>query len=310
MRSARPASSSQWCVATSTAPPPLAHVARDLPERAALRRVERGGRLVEQQHPRRGEQRDRDVEPLPVADGERGRAHVGRQLELGRAARRRAPAGTPSSAREEAEVLARRQPPVVRRALRHPADRARAARPCRRSARARRRGSTSSVDLPAPFGPTSATTSPASRSTSVGRRATRDPKARETPRAASSVISGRSPAGGSTSSTSTGGASPSPRLEVDPVGEELPERPARRRAAAARSARPAGRRARRPRRARRSRAAGAAAARCPSRSARRRGPRSGGCRGRAARPRGPRSGARRARRGAAGSSRATARGTG
>ena len=44
----------------------------DRPEARALARVERRGRLVEQQHGRVGEQADRDVHPLAVAAGERG----------------------------------------------------------------------------------------------------------------------------------------------------------------------------------------------------------------------------------------------
>ena len=60
----------------------LAHVPCDLPEAAALRGIERGRRLVEQQHGRGGEERERDIETLPVADAQLARAHIGRQLEL------------------------------------------------------------------------------------------------------------------------------------------------------------------------------------------------------------------------------------
>ena len=67
-----------------------------------------------------------------------------------------------------------------------------------------------------------------------------------------------------------------PRLELDPLGEELPDRLARRRGAAARSARRSARRCSCRRAGRRSRAGGGAEARSPSPSARRCGPRSGG----------------------------------
>ena len=56
----------------------LADAPRDLPQPAALGRVERGRRLVEQQHPRRAEQRQGDVEPLAVADAHT-RPHAGRR---------------------------------------------------------------------------------------------------------------------------------------------------------------------------------------------------------------------------------------
>ena len=77
---------------------------------------------------RRAEERDREVEPLLVADREvRRRPVVGRQLELGEQ-RRRPP--RPGSSRleqpgEQRQVLARREAPVLRRPLRRPADRGR-----------------------------------------------------------------------------------------------------------------------------------------------------------------------------------------
>ena len=293
VRSARPASSSQWCVATSTAPPPSATSRAISPDALALRRVEGRGRLVEEQHLRRREQRERDVEPLPVADRERRR--------------RACPAGSSNSRRElvargragllrarrRAEVLERRQPPVVRRALRHPADalrtldrafarleRAREDREERRLAgavRADERDHLAGGELDV-------------------RRLERHarPEAARNRRARAEAASPALDEG--LDRHDLGGLVPSPRLEPDPVGEELPHRAAdgeqRQRDERARQAVELVARAR----ARRSRAAGAAAARCPSRSARRCGPRSGGCRGRAARPRAPRSGARRARR--------------
>ena len=42
----------------------------EVPEPGALARVEAGGRLVEQERRRLGEQADRDVDPLLVASGE------------------------------------------------------------------------------------------------------------------------------------------------------------------------------------------------------------------------------------------------
>src|SRR5438045_6564743 len=104
---------------TGLAQPLQAH-----PEPVALLGVERRRRLVEQQRLRRAEQRDREVEALPVADRElRGREAVRRQLELlEQAARRSRWVGLPFEAREELEVLARREPAVLPRALRGPAD--------------------------------------------------------------------------------------------------------------------------------------------------------------------------------------------
>ena len=149
--------------------------------------------------------------------------------------------GTRSSAREQARGS--RAPSAARSAPRAAApsrrDRGRSTVPAVGSSAPARIAS--SVDLPAPFGPTSATTSPATRSRSVGSSATRDPKRRATPRAVRRVIPGARRGGGPARSTSAG-SSRRPRLELDAVGEELPHRAARRRAAAARSARRAGRR--------------------------------------------------------------------
>ncbi len=127
--------------------------------------------------------RDREVEALPVPD---------RELAVGRRSCREAPSvrrplGLSVQPGEELEVLARRQPPVVRRPLRHPADaRALALDAAARSARAPRRGCESSVDLPAPFGPTSATRLALASSRSSGASTRRAPKLRDTPVAARS----------------------------------------------------------------------------------------------------------------------------
>src|SRR4029453_5048055 len=44
----------------------LTDLGGDLPEQAALARVEGRGRLVEEKHLRRGQERDREVEPLLI----------------------------------------------------------------------------------------------------------------------------------------------------------------------------------------------------------------------------------------------------
>jgi hypothetical protein len=87
------------------------------PKSLTLLRIERRGRLVEQQRIRFAEQRDREVEPLAVAD---------------RKVRPSEGSSAPAS-------------------------------------------SASSVDLPAPFGPTSATASPSLSSKSVGSSAICEP---------------------------------------------------------------------------------------------------------------------------------------
>src|SRR5581483_4742638 len=95
--------------------------ARDLPDALALRRVERCSRLVEEQHARIGEQCERHVEPLPVPDGEARCAHVAGQLERVEQLVGAARLGVLERC-EEPEVLERREAPVVRGPLRHPAD--------------------------------------------------------------------------------------------------------------------------------------------------------------------------------------------
>ena len=121
---------------------------------------------------------------------------------------RSAPPGVGAlSAREQLEVLARREPPVVRRPLRHPAD-ARAV-PLDRAAVGSRAPAriASSVDLPAPFGPTSATTSPGGeRRRRCGSSATLEPKRARRPRAAASERHHRGRRRWSTSSTGTSSA--------------------------------------------------------------------------------------------------------
>jgi len=95
-----------------------------LPEPLPLLRVQRRSGLVEQQRVRIAEQRDREVQALPVADRELAREDsVPRQLEL-----LQQPLGRPlrpllcSEPREQLEVLARRQAPVLSGTLRRPTD--------------------------------------------------------------------------------------------------------------------------------------------------------------------------------------------
>ena len=77
--------------------------------------------------------------------------------------------------REELEVLARGEARVVRGALRHPADATRVASTMPSLASIAPARIASSVDLPAPFGPTSATASPSTSSKSVGASASTSP---------------------------------------------------------------------------------------------------------------------------------------
>ena len=93
--------------------------ARGLPQPPPLAWVERRGRLVEEQHVRVGEEGDRQIETLPVPDGQRRRrAVVVRELEPLEHQLRIAGLLEP---REELEILPRREPPVVGGPLRHPA---------------------------------------------------------------------------------------------------------------------------------------------------------------------------------------------
>ena len=66
-RSAWRSASATSCVVKTTAVPAPASAADELPQARALARVERGRRLVEQQHGRVAEQADRDVHALAVA---------------------------------------------------------------------------------------------------------------------------------------------------------------------------------------------------------------------------------------------------
>ena len=305
--------SSRFWVAKTTAPPRAAQRGHALPQAPPLVGVERRGRLVEQQHLRVAEQRDGEVQPLAVADREvRARRGLAGQLErLEQPLGRRARVVLALEPREQLQVLARGQAPVLRGPLRRPAD-ARALAPldladC--SPRARRRAARAA--------------STCRRRSGRRARARRRPRPRARPARARS--SGRT-AGrrrGPRAVVSTGStarrcrrigaaaearrASPPPRpppgrrcpaptTRARPARRRTPRSPAPRPAAAAPRARPAARRSRRRPAARRSPAAGAGAARCPSRSARRRAPRAGGSRGRAAPPRAPRSGGRPARR--------------
>ena len=55
----------------------------DLPQPPSLSWIERRRRLVEQEHARVTEQRERDVQPLPVPDREHVRGTVGGDVEPG-----------------------------------------------------------------------------------------------------------------------------------------------------------------------------------------------------------------------------------
>ena len=156
-RSATRSISSRFCVDEHDRAAGVPQRRGPLPQPPPLLGVERGSRLVEQEHVRRAEQRDREVRGAggcrrrgsrwePPSPGSSKSA----EQALGRGAR----VVLALEPREELEVLPRGEPAVVRRPLRRPPD-AHALAPLDRpalgsSAPAR---SASSVDLPAPFGP-------------------------------------------------------------------------------------------------------------------------------------------------------------
>src|SRR5262245_22306679 len=104
---------------------PLLVPDRALPELPALRRIERGCRLVQEQDVWASEQRDGEVQPLAVANREaRTRARGIGKLELveqPRGGRRRVRLALELG--EQLQILSRRQPSVVGGALRRPANR-------------------------------------------------------------------------------------------------------------------------------------------------------------------------------------------
>ena len=220
---------------------------RRLPEPRPLPRVERRGRLVEEEHLRVGEERDREVEALAVADREgRRRAVVRRELEpLEQRRRGRPPARAARRARGSAAARAVRSGRAAAASSRRGAPRP--ARPCPRSARSAPARIASSVDLPAPFGPTSASVSPGGH-VEIGRLErdvvavpARDAARREQ-RASLNALRRRGlrpparPAAASARSRprSGTGAALGPRLETRPAASRTRTRRARRRAGAAR----------------------------------------------------------------------------
>ena len=149
----------------------------ELPDARALRRVERGGRLVEEQHLGLGEERDADVHALLLSRRELTGRAVGRVDGDAREhpLHRRLGIVEPFEPGEEPKVLARGEPPVLRRPLRRPADprAARAAtRRCLRSARARPRGSRGASTSRRRSGPRAPAFRPRGRRGSSARSAT------------------------------------------------------------------------------------------------------------------------------------------
>src|SRR5439155_20414760 len=81
-----------------------------LPQPAPLTRIERRRRLVEEQDARNAEARKRDVQALPVPDGERVRGTIGGDVEARKEPRRNtAVIGLAFEAGEELEILTRSQ---------------------------------------------------------------------------------------------------------------------------------------------------------------------------------------------------------
>ena len=170
--------------------------AERLPQRRGDGDVERGHRLVEQQEPRLGGQRPGDRDALGLSSGELGRARsaaLGADLGEPRGHRCGIARRAPAAARPEGDVVERGQVREQQRVLgeqRHPRGRGRDARRCGvrgrpTSNRRGRRGTTpasgrsrpaitaSTVDLPAPLGPSSATVSPSRPRARPRRRAPR-----------------------------------------------------------------------------------------------------------------------------------------
>ena len=177
---ARWSASSRYWVVSSTSVPACDQRADRLPELDPAARVEPRGRLVEQQQPRRPDEARAEIEPAAHAARVGARqpvavVHQPELLEHGRRARPRRPAALPEQARDHLEVLAPGHRRLDRRELPrepdHPPDRAPG--PCGR--RGRRRAACPSsarssvatvrtnVVLPAPFGPSTATTCPCVR---------------------------------------------------------------------------------------------------------------------------------------------------
>ena len=155
-----------------------ASAADELPQALALARVERGRRLVEQQQPRLGEQADGDVDPLPVAARERPDRVVGPVAQAGLVEH---PADGGVDVRdllepgEQPQVLRDRELRVDRRLLRDPADLAAVERHVPDVGSSAPARICSSVVLPAPFGPMTATSSPGAASNETPWSARRAP---------------------------------------------------------------------------------------------------------------------------------------
>src|SRR4051794_3541741 len=97
----------------------------ELPQLLALARIERGARLVQQEHVRLREQPDRDVHPLPVAAGERRDLVAGAVAQTGlleHAVDHGLRIRALLEPREEPQVLRHRQLPVERGLLWDPPD--------------------------------------------------------------------------------------------------------------------------------------------------------------------------------------------
>jgi hypothetical protein len=159
-----------------------------LPEPLPLLGVEGGRRVVEQQRVWFAEQRDREVEPLAVPDRQiAGEDTAVRELELPNSSA--ACSGrAPPSRRAKSSRFSRGESWAywAGRCGAHPIR-----APARRSTEpdegsSAPASSPSSVDLPAPFGPTSATDSPPASWKSVGASASCEPKLLAAARAASS----------------------------------------------------------------------------------------------------------------------------
>ena len=184
-RSACSGTSSTFCVVNTTAPPPRGHGRDEVPHQPPLPRVERRGRLVQQQHVGVADQTRGDVGALRLPDRQLGHALVG---DLGQGVRGEhlLDAVVPAQLRDEAQVLPHGQPAPEGRLLRHVPDAAGRRDASRTTGAARRPAARAASTCRPRSGPPRATTSPGTAARETSWSAVRPPKRRPTARASTS----------------------------------------------------------------------------------------------------------------------------
>ena len=161
----------------------------ELPQALALARVEPGAGLVQEQDGGASKQPDRNVDPLLVSSRQRPDlvvAALGQRRLAEHLLHRGVDVRHALEVREQAQVLGHGEAPIQRRLLRDPPDLARLARNRASSGRRIPASIESSVVLPAPLGPITASSSPRCASKLTPRSATRSPKRLTRPRPRSS----------------------------------------------------------------------------------------------------------------------------